>query len=144
MASIYESTRAGERPVNGDSRPVSVLISDALRQLSQLVNSELALAKAEFSQNVRNALRGGVILGVAAAVALPSMFLLMLALAAFLVELGLVAWLSYLLTAVAGFIIAGILAKLGLNRLRADMLMPNRTINQLHRDAATMKAHMQG
>jgi hypothetical protein len=52
--------------------------------------------------------------------------------------------LSYLITAGVGFVIAAILAKVGMNRLKADMLMPNRTINQLQRDAATMKAHMQG
>ena len=66
----------------------------------------------------------------------------MLALAALLVEMGLAASLSCLITAVVGFAIAGILAKAGLNRLRADLLVPNRTISQIQRDAATLKEHL--
>jgi hypothetical protein len=144
MASIHESTSNHRHEVKNDTRPMSTLISDALRQLSRLMRNELALAKAEVSENARNAVRGGVMIGVAAVVALPALFVLMLSLAALLVELGLVPWLSYLITAAIGFVIAGILAAVGMGRLRGDMLMPNRTINQLHRDAATMKAHMQG
>jgi hypothetical protein len=29
-----------------------------------------------------------------------------------------------------------------MNRLKAEALLPNRTINQLHRDAAAMKEHI--
>jgi hypothetical protein len=144
MTSIHESSIAAQRAAREDSRPVSALISDALRQLSQLLRNETALAKAEVAENARNALRGGAMLGAAAVVALPAMFILMLALAAFMTEYGLAPSLSYLITAGVGFVIAAILAKVGMNRLKADMLMPNRTINQLQRDAATMKAHMQG
>lgn len=125
-----------------DRKPVSELISEALQQLSKLMRNELALAKAEVSVNARQLVRGGVMIGVAAVVALPSMFILLMALAAFLAELGLSVSLSYLITAVIGFIVAGILAKVGMNRLKADLLMPNRTINQLQRDAATVKAHI--
>lgn len=125
-----------------DRKPVSELISEALQQLSKLMRNELALAKAEVSFNARQAVRGSAMLGVAAVVALPSLFILLMALAAFLAEMGLPASLSYLVTAVIGFIAAGILAKVGMNRLKADLLVPNRTINQLQRDAATVKAHI--
>ena len=125
-----------------DRKPVSELISEALQQLSKLMRNELALAKAEVSFNARQAVRGSAMLGVAAVVALPSRFILLMALAAFLAEMGLPASLSYLVTAVIGFIAAGILAKVGMNRLKADLLVPNRTINQLQRDAATVKAHI--
>ena len=80
--------------------------------------------------------------GIAGVFAVPSLAILMLALAAFLVELGLAASLSCLITAIVGFIIAGVLARVGLSRLRADLLVPKRTINQLQRDAATMKEHL--
>ena len=125
-----------------DRKPVSELFSDALQQLSKLMRHEVALAKAELSVNAKQMARGGIMLGGAAVVALPSLFILMMALAAFLMELGLAASLACLITAVVGFVVAGILAKVGLNRLRADLLMPNRTINQLQRDAATVKAHI--
>ena len=141
MATIYESTRERERSAEA-ARPVSELISDALRQVSQLLRNEVALARAEVSENVKNAIRGSIMLVVAGVVALPALFILMMALAAFLAEMGLAASLAYLITAVIGFVIAGVLAMIGMNRLKAERLVPNRTINQLHRDVTTMKAHM--
>lgn len=125
-----------------DGKPVSELLSDALQQFSRLVRNEVALARAEVAGKARKAARGGAMLGIGALVALPALFVLMMALAAFLHELGLAASLSYLVTAIVGFVIAAILAMLGLNRLRAEALIPNRTINQLHRDAATMREHI--
>lgn len=135
MASAYEN-----RPP--EAKPVSELISDGLAQFSRLIRNEVALARAEVAGKAKQVARGGAMLGVAAFVALPALVILMLALAAFLHELGLAWSLSYLITAVVGFVVAGILAMLGMNRLKAEALLPNRTINQLHRDAAAMKEHM--
>lgn len=140
MASTYENRSTDERPLEG--KPVSELISDALQQFSRLVRNEVALARAEMSDKAKKAARGGAMLGIAAAVALPSLFILMMALAAFLTEIGLAASLSYLITAVVGFVIAAVLVKVGLGRLKAEALIPNRTINQLHRDAAAVKEHV--
>jgi hypothetical protein len=135
MASAYEN-----RPP--EAKPVSELISDGLAQFSRLIRNEVALARAEVAGKAKQVARGGAMLGVAAFVALPALVILMLALAAFLHELGLAWSLSYLITAVVGFVVAGILAMLGMSRLKAEALLPNRTINQLHRDAAAMKEHM--
>lgn len=140
MASAYDDRPAGGR--SADGRPVSELISDALQQFSRLVRNEMALARAEVSDKAKQVLRGGAMLGVAAAFALPSLFILMLALAALMVEMGLAASLAYLVTAVIGFVIAAALAKIGLDRLKAEALVPNRTMNQLNRDAATLKERM--
>ncbi|MFO1132944.1 MAG: phage holin family protein [Hyphomicrobiales bacterium] len=135
MASAYEDRPPG-------TKPVAELISDALAQFSRLVRNEVALARAEMTDKARQVARGGAMLGIAAFVALPALFILMMALAAGLHELHLAWSLSCLITAVVGFVIAGLLAMLGLNRLKAEGLVPNRTINQLHRDAATMKQHI--
>lgn len=140
MTSAYDDRTAEERRL--EAKPVSELVSDALQQLSRLFRNEVALARAEVSDKAKRALRGGAMLGVAAIFALPSLAILMVALAAFMIELGLAASLSFLITAAIGFVIAGILASVGLNRLKADALIPNRTITQLRRDAATMKEHI--
>jgi hypothetical protein len=140
MASIYDDEQTGERPLAQKS--VAELVSEALQQFSWLIRSEAGLLRAEVSDKARQALRGGAMLGIAGAVALPSLAILMLALVAFLMEMGLAASLSCLITAAVGFVIAGVLAKVGLGRLRADLLVPSRTINQLQRDAATMKEHL--
>ena len=140
MASIYDDEQTGQRPLA--DKNVAELVSEALQQFSRLVRSEVGLLRAEASEKARQALRSGAMLGIAGVVAIPSLAILMLALVAFLVEMGLAASLSCLITAVVGFAIAGVLAKMGLSRLRADLLVPNRTINQLQRDAATMKEHL--
>lgn len=140
MASIFDQPHPGE-PAN-ERKPVSALVSEALQQLSRLARSEAALAKAEVSEKAKQAMRGGAMLGLAAALALPSLFILLMALAAVLAALGLPVWLAYLITAVIGFAAAAILARMGLTRLKADMLLPNRTLNQLHRDASTLKEHL--
>ncbi len=140
MATAYDNGPAGERP--RDIKPVSELISDALQQFSRLIRNEVALARAEVTDKAKQAARGGAMLGAAAAFALPSLFVLMLALAALLIELGLAASLACLITAIIGFAITAVLVKVGLNRFKAEALVPNRTLNQLHRDAATMKEHI--
>lgn len=138
MSAAYDERRT-ERAAE---RPVSELVSDALQQFSRLIRNEVALARAEMAQKARNAMHGGMMLGVAAAVALPALFILMMALAALFIELGLATSLSYLITAVIGFVIAGIVAKVGMNQLKAGALTPNRTINQLHRDVQTVREHV--
>lgn len=135
MASAYDN-----RPP--EAKPVSELIADALAQVARLVRSEVALARAEMAGKAKQVARGGALLGIAACVALPALFVLMMALAALLHELGLAWSLSCLVTAVAGFLVSAVLATLGVNRLRAEALLPNRTINQLHRDAVAMKEHL--
>lgn len=140
MASIYDDTKPGERAL--EQKSLGELVSETLQQFSRLMRTEVALLRAEVSDKGKKAARGGAMLGVAAAVAIPSLTILMLALAAFLIEIGLAASLSCLITAVVGFVIAGVLAKVGLNRLRSDLLVPNRTIGQLQRDAATLKEHL--
>ncbi len=140
MASVYDDPRTDERSL--DKKPLSELVSDALRQLSGLVRTEIGLAKAELGDKAKQAAWGGAMLGAAALLALPSLTVLMLAIAAIMVEAGVASWLAYLITAVIGFAVAGILAKVGLNRLKADMLVPNRTITQVQRDAATVREHI--
>jgi len=140
MASVYDDPRTDERSL--DKKPLSELVSDALRQLSGLVRTEIGLAKAELGDKAKQAASGGAMLGVAAVLSLPSLTVLMLAIAAIMVEAGVASWLAYLITAVIGLAAAGILAKVGLNRLKADMLMPNRTITQVQRDAATVREHI--
>jgi hypothetical protein len=49
---------------------------------------------------------------------------------------------AYLLAGIAGAVIAGILAWIGLGRLKPENLTPRRTIEQLQRDAAVVKEHV--
>lgn len=140
MTSSYDDVKLGER--TPDKKTVGELVSEVLTRFSQLARTEIALLRAEAADKSKKAIRGGAMLGLAALMAVSSLAIVMLALVAFLVEVGLAASLSCLITALIGFGIAGVLAKVGLNRLRAELLVPNRTISQLQRDAATLKEHL--
>lgn len=125
-----------------DNRAVSELFGDALDQFSNLIRSEIQLARAEISAKTAQALVALGLLAGAAVVLIPGLVLLLMALSAFLVELGVRPSVGHLLAGLLGALIAAVLAWAGLNRLRAENLIPSRTINQLQRDAAAAREHM--
>jgi hypothetical protein len=124
---------------SADSKPVSSLVSEALQQFSRLIRSEMALARAELAQKAQQAGMGGAMVAVGGLIAIPSVGVLLIAIAALLMEVGLRGSLAYLIAAILGFVVAAIIAVIGINRLKADNLIPRRTLNQLQRDAVTAK-----
>ena len=125
-----------------DNRSASSLLLDAFSQLSTLVRSEINLAQAELTAKATGAAIGiGLILG-AALVVIAALVLLLLTLAALLQQAGVSDPLSFFLAAVFGLVVSGILAWVGLGRLRANTLTPQRTIGQLQRDASAAKGHL--
>jgi membrane protein implicated in regulation of membrane protease activity len=125
-----------------DLRTVPELISHALSQVSRLIRDEIQLAKAEISNNLTQAAVGVGMLAGGAVMMIAVLVLWLLAMAAWFVQLGLSPPIAYLLAGVAGAVIAGILAWLGMNRLKPENLTPRRTIEQLQRDAAVVKEHV--
>ena len=125
-----------------DDRSISTLLTDAFNQLSMLLRSEANLMQAELTAKAKGAAVGAGLLVGAALVVLPAVVLLLIALAALLTEAGVPEALSDLLAAIVGFGISGLLAAIGLKRLRADTLTPTRTIVQLQRDASAAKGHL--
>lgn len=120
-----------------DQRSVPELLAEALNQFSKLFSNEMQLAKAEMSAKVTQAVMGAAFLAIAAIMAIPVLVLLLMALAAALISLGWSAPASYLVAAAVGFVISGILAAVGMNRMKN--LTPDRTLNQLQRDAYAVK-----
>ena len=125
-----------------DDRSVSTLLTDAFNQLSMLLRSEVNLMQAEMTAKAKGAAVGAGLLVGAALVVLPAVVLLLIAFAALLTEAGVPEPLSDLLAAIVGFGISGLLAAIGLRRLRAGTLTPTRTIVQLQRDASAAKGHL--
>ena len=125
-----------------DGRTIPDLLSEVFRQLSTLVRSEISLAQAEVTAKATAAAVGiGLLLG-AALMVVAALVLLLMTVAALLMAVGLSDPLSFLLAAMLGLIVSGTLAWLGLGRLRASTLAPQRTIGQLHRDASAAKGHL--
>jgi nitrate reductase gamma subunit len=125
-----------------DSRPVSELFADALKQLSKLMGNELQLARAEIAVKASEAMSAvGLVVGAGISL-VPALVLLLMALAAWIEELGTRSSIAHLMAGVVGLAIGGILAAIGMNRLKTNPLVPKRTLEQLQRDVSAAKEHV--
>jgi uncharacterized protein YacL len=125
-----------------DSRPVSELFADALKQLSKLMRNELQLARAEIAVKASEAMSAvGLVVGAGISL-IPVLVLLPMALAAWIEGLGTRSSIAHLIAGAVGLVIGGILAGIGMHRLKANPLAPKRTIEQLQRDVAAAKEHV--
>lgn len=122
-----------------DPRTITELVSDAVNQFSKLIRNEVAIARAEIAAKASQAATGvGLLIG-GALLLIPPMVLILMALAAWLVELGLRASLSNLIAGAVGFAISAVLAWVGMTKLKPEHLKPKRTIHELERDMAAAK-----
>jgi hypothetical protein len=125
-----------------DSRPVSELFADALKQLSKLMHNELQLARAEIAVKASEAISGmGLVVGAGISM-IPALVLLLLALAAWIEELGTRSSIAHLISGAVGLVVGGILAGIGISRLKANSLVPKRTLEQIQRDVTAAKEHV--
>jgi hypothetical protein len=124
-----------------DSRSVSDLFADALSQFSKLVRNELHLARAEISMNVGETMAAIGLLAGAAVFLIPTLVLLLISLATWLVEIGIRPSAAHLMAGLLGLLVVAILGGVGLNRLKASSLVPKRTLDQLQQDAVAAREH---
>ena len=125
--------------VQNDVHSIAELVGDAFSDLSQLVQNEMRLARAELSEKISQAGMGAAFLGVAAVVMIPALVLLLIAAALWLVQMGLSPVAAHIAAAVAGAVVSIVLAMIGLNRLKPEKLTPNITMQQMRRDVAAAK-----
>jgi hypothetical protein len=124
-----------------DPRPTGSLLSDALNQLTRLVRGEVALAKAEVSQNLKNAALGIGLLVGAVVLALVALNVLAAALVAALANLIGPGW-AALVVGILILAAAGLLAMRGLNALKPENLAPSRTVRNVQADAHAIKENV--
>lgn len=126
-------------PENSGGPSAAHIVSEALNNISSLIRNEIALARAEVSQNVnRAAVALGLIVG-AVVIALVALNVLAAALVAGLTEAGIDAGWSALIVGVAFGVIAFAMAAKGTNDLKLSSLAPTRTAENVKRDAQTLK-----
>jgi hypothetical protein len=125
-----------------DERTVSQLFGDTLSELAKLIQNEVDLARAELKEKL--GLVGGAISFIAAGsiLLIPSLVLLLFALASWLIILGVATPLAYLAAGLGAAIIALALVWIGVGRLSADALKPAATISELERDKKLAKELM--
>lgn len=122
--------------IHDDLRTISQLAGDSIEQLAKLVQNEATLAKTEISAKVAEALRGVVYLAAASLFITPAIVLALLALSQWLVAQGFGAGSAYLMSGVVALIIGGVLAMIGMQRLKAENLTPSITAREIRRDIA--------
>lgn len=127
---------------NPENKSFSDLISNGLEQVTALFRSEIQLAKAEMSNKVTTAMAAIVMMVVGLAFAIATLVMLLTTVATFLVEAGLGAGLSFLISTIIGGVVAAILAMSGLQKLKTETVVPERTVRQVGLDAQAAKGNI--
>lgn len=122
-----------------ENRSISELLSDAANNLNALVRNEIRLARAELAAKFSRAAVGLATLVAGVAMIGAAMVLILLALAGWLVEIGLSQPAAYLIAGLSGAAVGACSVWAAVSRLKADGIAPKRTIEQLHRDALAAK-----
>jgi uncharacterized membrane protein YqjE len=122
-----------------DPRSFGRLVSDSVTQFSGLLGSELRLAKAEAAEKATQAATAVGLLVGAGVLLIPAFILGLMALAAWLVELGLRASLAHLIAAAVGLAISALLGIIGKSRLSIESLTPRAIAREVERDIAAAK-----
>jgi MFS family permease len=147
------SVREGHRPVTrpgaytpgtrpGTDATAGELVSQAARQISELVHQELALAKAELAEKGRDAGRGAGLFGAAGTVAFYGGATLV---GAAVAALAIVwpTWAAALVVGMVLLIVAGVLALTGRKQLRrAVPPAPEQAIESVKADAREIREHL--
>ena len=125
-----------------NTRSIPELFTSVVSQLADLMRTEGQLARVEISEKMTLVATGlGLIVG-GAILAMPALVVLLEAAVAALVENGMAPYWSALIVGGACCLLGLILLLIGVSWLRAGRLIPDKTIHQLQRDAATARSQM--
>jgi len=127
-----------EEPRERFGRPVAALLSDLAGETSALVRQEIALFKSELGESLARIGMGAGALAAGGVIAF-SGWLALLAAAILGLSQVLAPWLSALIVAVVVIALGAGLALFGKSRLKADALVPHRTLNSLREDQAWIR-----
>lgn len=104
-------------------RPISAVLHDIVGNVQDIVRSEMRLARTEFTEEMRKALSGGVLLGVGALMLVFCTLFLLLA-AVYALSDVLPGWASALIVAAGVGLIAAVLLGLGIKKFKAIRAAP--------------------
>ena len=125
-------------PVSPDDPTIGRLVADASRDISSLVQNEIALAKSELKINVKNGGAGAGLFAGAAFLSLLAVIMLSVAFAYFLSMTGLhLAW-CFLIVMFVYPLIAGLLAFIGVKQVK-KVRGPQRAIHQAQETKQLLK-----
>jgi len=120
-------------------RTLGQLVADATRDISSIVHSEVALAKAEMAADAKKAGLGAGMFVAAGTLAFLSLILLLIAAAYGLVALGLAPWLAFLIVAVVLLVVGAILVLVGKQNFDSLKGKPERAIKSTQDTIAAVR-----
>jgi len=120
-------------------RTLGQLVADATTDISSIVRSEVALAKAEMSADAKRAGLGAGLFAVAGVFAFLSLILLLIAAAYGLVAAGLAPWLAFLIVAVALLLVGAIMVLVGKHSFENLKGKPERAIKSTQDTIAAIR-----
>ena len=121
------------------NRSLPDIFRDLVSQLTTLLRKEAELARAEVSEKIGQVTGSLVLLIIGAVLVMPALVVLLNAGVVALIDSGVHAATSALLVGGAALLIGIILLLVGIWRLKATSLVPDKTLEQLQRDAAAAK-----
>jgi len=120
-------------------RTLGQLVADATQDISSIMRSEVALAKAEMKADAQKAGLGAGMFVAAGTLAFLALILLLIAAAYGLVALGLAPWLAFLIVAVVLLIIGAILVAVGKRSVESVKGKPERAIKSTQDTIAAVR-----
>jgi uncharacterized membrane protein YqjE len=114
------------------------LVKDVTTHLSILVRSEVELAKLEITESVKTGATGGVFFGLAAVIGAFSLWFFWF-MVALIIAIWLPYWAAFTIVFVVMLLMAGLLAFLGLRKVK-KVKKPEKTIASLEQTAAALKS----
>ena len=122
-----------------ETRKITELLEHALQQASVLLGNEIALARAEIAEKVSIAGRGVAMVAIGALLISPALVVILLAIAALLVDAGWKPWQANLATGGGVLVIGFLVAWFGASRFSAKHMAPRETIDEIRRDRAAVR-----
>ena len=120
-------------------RPITELIGELVNQVTALIRTEGRLARTELSEQITKMTSAALIGVVGAVILLPGVFILLQSAVAALIRSGMPDYIAALIVGGGVIVLGTILLLVGIKRLKATHLFPNKTLQQLHRDVAVVK-----
>lgn len=118
-----------------DSRSVADLFTELSSEMSTLLRKELELAQVEMTAKFRKVAADAGVSAAGGVLAHAGMLVLLAAIVLGLTALGLSAWLSAAIVAVASLAVGYLMVNRGVEKLRHRSLAPRQTIESLKEDA---------
>jgi hypothetical protein len=126
-------------PMSDSNDSIPHLFGNAIDQLGKLLHNEVQLAKAEVSEKIALIGKGAALVAAAAVMCIPTVVMVLITLAQFLVLQGMSPLAAYLISTGVGLVATIVLAMTGMSCFKAENLKLKITTQQLDRDLATAK-----